>query len=211
MFAGMMMRLDRDVGRIMQKLKDLGIDRDTLVLFTSDNGPHAEGGKNNAFFNSSGGLRGIKRDMYEGGIREPFAARWPGRIQPGATSDHLAAFWDFTPTVLDILGAPIPENLDGISYAPVLLGQPEKQKQHDYLYWELLVGKQGRQAIRQGNLKAIRNGVKNAIELYDLSADPAEQNNIAAQNPGKVKHFEKLMTDARTDTPVFPLELQSRQ
>lgn len=211
MFAAMMMRLDRDVGRIMDKLKQLGIDENTLVIFTSDNGPHAECDKGCAFFDSAAGLRGIKRDMYEGGIREPFAARWPGRIKAGSTSDHLAAFWDFTPTVLDILGAPAPENLDGISYAPTLLGSPEKQKQHDYLYWELLVQKQGRQAIRQGNLKAVRNGVKNAIELYDLSTDPAEQNNIAAKHPDKVRHFEKLMREARTDSTIFPLELKPGQ
>jgi arylsulfatase A-like enzyme len=207
MFAAMMMRLDRDVGRIMAKLKERGIDGDTLVVFTSDNGPHAEGGKDNPFFNSSGGLRGIKRDMYEGGIHEPFAIRWPGRIKAGSTSDHLAAFWDFAPTVLEIIGEPAPSGIDGISYAPTILGRPDDQKKHDYLYWELLVKDKGCQAVRQGDWKAIRNGLNNKIELYDLSNDAAEKNDLAAGNPGKVAHFEKLLASARTHSSVFPLEL----
>ncbi|OAM88173.1 arylsulfatase [Termitidicoccus mucosus] len=200
-FAAMMMRLDRDVGLIMDRLKERGLDESTLVVFTSDNGPHAEGGKDNTFFHSSGGLRGIKRDMYEGGIREPFAIRWPGHIRAGSTSDHPAAFWDFMPTVFEILGEPVPADIDGISYAPTLLGRAESQKKHDYLYWEL----EGRQAILQNNWKAVRNGMKAGIELYDLSRDPSERSNLSSQNPGKVEYFERLMASARVNSTAFPL------
>ncbi len=211
MFAAMMMRLDRDIGRIIAKLKERGIDENTLVVFTSDNGPHAEDGKDNSFFNSSGGLRGIKRDMYEGGIREPFAVRWPGHIKAGSTSDHQAAFWDFMPTVFEIIGEAAPEGIDGISYAPTILGRLDGQKKHDYLYWELLVKDKGCQAIRQGDWKAVRRGLNAKVELYDLSSDIAEKNDLSGNNPDKVAHFEKLLASARTHSSVFPLELPKGQ
>src|SRR5205085_8869768 len=133
--AAMITRLDEDVGKLMQKLKELKIDDNTLVFFTSDNGPHSEGGVKAEFFQSSGPLRGIKRDMYEGGIRVPMIARWPGKIKAGTVSDQVWAFWDFLPTAADLAGAKAPDGLDGISVAPTLLGRGE-QKQHEALYWE---------------------------------------------------------------------------
>ncbi len=201
-FSAMMMRLDRDVGLIMERLRERGLDDSTLVVFTSDNGPHAEDGKDNAFFLSSGGLRGIKRDLYEGGIREPFAVRWPGRIQAGSTSDHPVAFWDFMPTMFEIIGEPIPADIDGISYAPILLGHAENQKQHDYFYWEF----EGRQAVLQNTWKAVRNGMKADLELYDLSDDPEEKRDLASKNPEKVDYLERLMSSVRVNNAAFPLE-----
>ena len=133
-FAAMVTRMDRDIGRIMTKLKELGIDKDTIVVFSSDNGPHREGGHDPEFFGSRGGLRGIKRDLYEGGIRVPAIARWPGQIQAGAVSGHPWAFWDFLPTAAELAGTTTPGNIDGTSIVPTLLGK--EQSEPGYLYWE---------------------------------------------------------------------------
>ena len=206
-FTAMMRRLDRDVGRLLAKLKALGLDENTLVLFTGDNGAHQEDDKDNAFFRASGSFRGIKRDLYEGGIREPFAARWPGRIAPGTKSAHPSAFWDFPATALELAGVSRPADLpaEGVSYAPTLLGRPAEQQSHSYLYWEISIKGEARQALRQENWKVVRNGLEQPLELYDLSADPGEKNNLASQHPERVNQLAQLVTAAHTDNPDFPL------
>ena len=206
--AAMVSRMDRDVGRLLDLLKELGIDENTLVIFTSDNGPHQEGGNDPDWFDSNGPLRGIKRDLYEGGIRVPHIARWPGHIAPGSTSDHVAAFWDFFPTASAAAGVAPPEGLDGISYLPALTGGTD-QGNHDYLYWEF-TEQGGKQAIRQSDWKAIRLNVaenpNGPLELYNLSNDPAEEKNVAAELPDVVAHLSVLMAGARTDSALFPFK-----
>ena len=176
------------------------------MIFTSDNGPHGEGGANPAYFNSSGGLRGMKRDLYEGGIRVPMIARWPGRIEAGSRSEHISAFWDVMPTLAELAGAEAPAGIDGISFVPTLLGRAREQKKHDYLYWEFHE-QGGRQAVRKGRWKAIRLQVKRdpngPLELYDLQADPQEKNNVAPQHPDIVAKMAQIMTEAHTDSDVF--------
>ena len=179
----------------------MGLDDNTVVFFTSDNGPHREGGANPDFFDSNGPLRGIKRDLYEGGIRVPMMVRWPGRIQAGGVSDQVWAFWDFPATAAELAGARMPA-ADGISMLPALLGQP--QKSHDYLYWEFHE-QGGRQAVRRGDWKAVRNGWNSPLELYDLKADLPEQNNRAAAHPDLVKQMEDLMASSRTESPFYPI------
>lgn len=203
--AAMISRMDRDVGRIIDLLKKLGIDNNTVISFTSDNGPHASSGTN-SLFNANGPFRGIKRELYEGGIRVPFIVRWPGTIRPGTTSDHICAMWDFFPTACDLMGAETPEGLNGISYLPELLGK--SQSQHDYLYWEFK-SQNGKQAVRMGKWKGVRLNVKTtanpALQLYDLETDIAESTDIAADNPGIVAQIEQIMTDAHTYNPNFKL------
>ncbi|HEO71540.1 MAG TPA: N-acetylgalactosamine-6-sulfatase [Candidatus Hydrogenedentes bacterium] len=199
--AAMISRLDADVGRLFERLEELGIDENTLVLFTSDNGPHKEGGADPAFFGSSGPLRGYKRDLYEGGIRVPGIARWPGRVKPGATSDHPWAFWDFLPTALDLAGAPIPDGIDGISFVPALLGGD--QSAHEYLYWEF--HERGfTQAVRTGPWKAVSNHPEKPLELYDLNTDIGETNDVAAENPEVVARIETYLETARTPSKHWP-------
>jgi arylsulfatase A-like enzyme len=202
--------LDRQIGRLLYKLERLGRLGHTVVFFSSDNGPHHEGGHDHLFFNSSGGFRGYKRDLYEGGIRIPMIAVWEGRINPGTRSGHPAAFQDFMPTLAGIAGIDPPENTDGISFLPELLG--EEQQQHDYLYWELQLDGWGRplpdggfrQAVRMGDWKAVRYGIKQPTELYNLADDPFETRNLAAQNPDLTGKMEKLFREARTETEGFP-------
>ena len=198
--AAMITRLDGDVGKLMALLKKLDLDENTIVMFSSDNGPHKEGGADPAFFKASGPLQGYKRALYEGGIRVPMIARWPGRIKAGSTSDHASAFWDFLPTCCELAGAEIPEGIDGISMVPTLMGR-RRQKKHDALYWEF--HEQGKkQAVRMDNWKGVRlNVAKNPdgpIELYNLKNDIGEKNNIANRNPEIVAKIEKLMKSART-------------
>lgn len=205
-FAAMVLRLDRDVGRLVAKLDALGLGKNTLVIFTSDNGPHQEGGKDNDFFNADGPLRGLKRDLYEGGIRVPFIARWPGTIAPGTTTAHASALWDFPATALEVAGVgrgTLPA--DGISYLPTLRGRGDEQASHDHLYWEFVVNGVARQAIRQGDWKAVRYGVDAKIELYDLATDLSETRDLSAQHPDRVRHFEDLFVTAREPDPLFPL------
>jgi arylsulfatase len=185
-YAAMITRMDRDIGRLMGLLKELGIDDHTLVVFASDNGavfPFA--GVDPEFFKSNGILRGYKQDLYEGGIRTPFIARWPGRIKAGATSAVIGAFWDMMPTLCEIAGAPVPPGIDGLSIAPTLLGQAG-QKLHEYLYWEYH-GQGSAQAVRFGDWKAVRNNVKKTPdatpELYNLARDPSETTNLAGRRP----------------------------
>jgi len=200
-YAAMITRMDRDIGRLMALLKELGLDEKTLVFFASDNGavfPLA--GTDPEFFHSTVGLRGYKQDLYEGGIRTPFLARWPGRIQAGSTSDYIGAFWDIFPTFCELAGAPTPTETDGLSFAPTLFGQAG-QKQHDYLYWES-PSSGGRQAVRFGDWKAVRlNTRKNPSstpELYNLASDPAEAKNLAEEKPNLATKAADLMKSART-------------
>jgi arylsulfatase A-like enzyme len=187
-YAAMISRMDRDVGRLMTTLAQLGLDRRTLVFFASDNGavfPYE--GTDPDFFRSNGNLRGYKQDLYEGGIRTPLIARWPGRIKAGTINNFVGAFWDLMPTLCELAGvsAPAAADIDGLSILPTLLGQPG-QKSHEYLYWEYHSAG-GAQAVRFGDWKAVRNNAKNAVgappELYNLASDPGEKTNLADHRP----------------------------
>lgn len=205
-YAAMVTRLDRYVGEVMAKLKELGLEKNTLVIFASDNGPSREGGSDPDFFNSNGPFRGYKRDLYEGGIRSPLIAWWPGKIKAGTTSDHIAAMWDLFPTFTELIAKKAPENTDGISLLPALLGE-SGQTAHKYLYWEFHE-QGGKQAIRKQNWKAVRLNVKEdpdgPIELYNLENDPMEMDNVAQQRPEIVKEMKKLMKTSRTPSEIFP-------
>ena len=202
--AAMITRMDRDIGNILTILKGHKIETNTVIFFTSDNGPHKEGGVDPAFFNSSGPLRGIKRDLYEGGIRVPMIVRWTGTIKPGQTSDYPWAFWDFLPTAAEIAGAKakVPSAVDGQSVLPTLLGKP--QKPHEFLYWEFHE-KGSKQAVRMGDWKAVRLAPGKPLELYDLKTDLGETNNLAAANPDVIAKIEAYLKTARTDSPKWPL------
>jgi arylsulfatase A len=205
-FAAMIELMDEQVGSIMEKVAALGLDENTLIVFSSDNGPHLEGGADPDYFDSNGILRGYKRDLYEGGIRVPLIARWSGKIKPGGVSDHISAFWDFMPTIGELLDIPVSAGIDGISFLSSLLGQPENQKQHDYLYWEFHeLG--GRMALRQRDWKLVQYNVgKNppgAFELYNLRKDPSEKENLALKFPDKLEALKKIMLAARVPSEVF--------
>jgi arylsulfatase A-like enzyme len=203
-FAAMVHLLDKQVGEIRDKIEELGISENTIIIFTSDNGPHQEGGADPKYFNSNADLRGHKRDLYEGGIRVPMIAYWPGRIKANSTSNHISAFWDFLPTACEIGQIEAPTNIDGISFLPELFG--EKQTSHDYLYWEFLE-RGGKQALRIGDWKGVRLNMSinaNApIELYNLASDLGEQNNIAAENPEIVKKIDSIMREEHTYSAEF--------
>ena len=202
-FAAMITRMDRDVGRIVDLLKARGLDQRTLVLFTSDNGPHQEGGGDPEFFKSSGGLRGIKRDMYEGGIRVPMIASWPGTIAAGTVSTYAAAHWDLFPTFAELAGLQAPTGLDGVSIVPVLRGQT--QRPHEFLYWEF--HERGfQQAARMGNWKAVRLAKDKPLELFNLADDPTEFTDVAAKHPDVVAKFDAYLKTARTDSPNWPIK-----
>jgi arylsulfatase A len=204
-FAGMVSRLDRDVGRVVDLLKQLGIDRNTLIVFTSDNGACDEGGHKEADFDSSGPLRGTKRDMYEGGIRSPMIAWWPGTITAGRTSDHVSAGWDFMPTFAELAKATPAKDIDGISLVPTLLGKDD-QRQHSHLYWEFYE-QGGKRAVRFGDWKVIQLGLDKSldapVEIYDLSKDLGETTNIAAQHPEIVAKAKELFSASRTPSPEW--------
>lgn len=202
-FAAMITRMDRDIGRMVEILKQRKLDENTLVLFTSDNGPHKEGGHDPDFFGSRGPLRGIKRDLYEGGIRVPAIARWPTRIKPGRVSDHPWAFWDIFPTFTELAGIDAPAGLDGISFVPELLGKP--QKRHEFMYWEFHE-RRFAQAVRMGDWKAVRYGLDGALELYNLKEDLGETHNIAANHPDIVARVEAYLKTARTESELFPVK-----
>ena len=206
--AAMITRMDRDVGTLMKRLQELKLDDDTIVFFSSDNGPHKEGGYDPKFFNSSGDLRGIKRDLYEGGIRVPLIARWPGKIEPGGVSDHVCAFWDFLPTAADLAGAKTPKGIDGMSLAPTLLGAKaagHDQVKHDFLYWEFHEGGT-KQAVRMVDWKAVRLKPKGPLELYDLKNDPGEMMNIADKQPAVVEKIEAYLKTDRTESKDWPIK-----
>ena len=211
-FAAMVARLDKYVGEVVTAVKEKGIADNTLIIFTSDNGPHKENGGDPEFFNSNGDYKGIKRDLYEGGIRVPFIAYWPGKIKP-AVDGQLAALWDMYPTFLQLAGVQVKNNIDGISLVPTLLNNA-KQNQHEYFYWEFHEN-DGRQAVRWGKWKGVRLAVnKNAdsqTELYDLEKDPQELNNIAVQNSAIVKQIENFIKKAHhsnKDWPLLPAEIK---
>ncbi|MEM9161081.1 MAG: arylsulfatase [Verrucomicrobiota bacterium] len=198
-FAAMVNVLDDHVGGVLEELDRLGLRENTLVIFASDNGPHTVGGHNPDYFDSNGIYRGYKRDLYEGGIRVPMIASWPGTVESGAVTDHVSAFWDILPTAAELVGEPLEAEVDGVSMAPTLTGKGT-QKGRDYLYWEF-PSRGGRIALRQGNWKAVRYNVsKNPdapVQLFDLSKDPSEENNVAGKHPEVVERLAKLMAEAR--------------
>ena len=201
-FAALVTRMDRDIGTLMAALGDGGIDRNTLVVFSSDNGPHREGGHDPDYFSSRGPLRGIKRDLYEGGIRMPFLTRWTGRIRGGQVSGQVLAFWDILPSLCELAGVPRPASLDGISVLPALLG--ERRVEHPPLYWEF--HERGfSQAVRFGDWKAVRNNPQKPIELYALETDIGEKNDVAAGNAPVAQKAAELMKSLRVDSPDFPI------
>ena len=207
-YAAMVSRLDKYVGQVMGRLREFGLDKNTLVIFTSDNGPHREGGNDPSYFNSNGVFRGIKRDLYEGGIRVPMIAWWPGKIEAGSVSDQPGAFWDFLPTFASLAEANLPEGQsDGVSLLPTLLGNDSQQQQHPYFYWEFHEGG-GKQAVSMDNWKGVRLNVNKKadgpIELYDLEKDPGETNNIAQEHPEIISRIAEIMDEAHTPSPDFP-------
>lgn len=222
-FAGMINRLDTYVGEILAKLKEKGLDENTIVIFSSDNGPHEEGGADPTFFGRDGKLRGLKRSCLEGGIRIPFIVRWPGHVKAGTVNSHQLAFWDVMPTFCDILGIKnytrkyacrsprtyegIPqakkEYWDGISFLPTLLGKDKQQKQHDYLYWEL--NESGQIGVRQGDWKLVVDHGK--CHLYNLATDIHEDHDLADSQPEQLRHMVQLVHQAHVDDPLFPITL----
>ena len=200
-YAAMVTRLDEQIGRLLAELKTLGLEENTLVIFSSDNGPHQEGGNDPKFFNSSGRLRGMKRDLYEGGIRVPTIVRWPARIAAGRTSEQIGYFGDFMPTFAAIVGVAAPAQLDGVSLLPTLTGNPAAQKQPEFLYWEFYEGASA-QAVRLGRWKAVRRPMLTGpVELYDLHEDLGEQHNVAGQHPEIVAQAVEMMQRAHVPSP----------
>ena len=200
-FARMIDYIDRDVGNILALLKELGIDDNTMVMFSSDNGPHQEGGHKMPFFDSNGPLRGMKRDLYEGGIRVPFIARWPGNVPAEKVSHHISAFQDIFPTLLELAGIENKHRTDGISMAPTLLGR-KGQREHDYLYWEFRE-RGGRIAVLKGDWKGIRlNSQKNPdgpLEIYHLEKDIGEETDLALGQKKLAEEFEAAMKREHTE------------
>ena len=204
-FGAMMENLDNEVGTILDLLKTLQIEENTIVMFSSDNGAHQEGGHNPQFWNSTGGLRGHKRDMHEGGIRAPLLVRWPGTVEPGTTSEHISSFQDMLPTFAELTGQPVPSPCDGISMLPTLKSEADRQQQHEFLYWEFCKGKAQKVfsiAIRKQNWKAFQQHGK-TMELFDLSKDPFEKNNVAKKHPQIIKQMKAIEKDSH-----FPLPSQ---
>ena len=198
--AAMISHLDTQVGQLLAQLKRLGLEKNTLVIFTSDNGPHDEGKNNPKLFNPGGPLRGMKRALYEGGIRVPFIARWPGQIKANTTNDHIAYFGDVMATVSELTKQAVPAGLDSLSFLPAMRGA-KQQAQHQYLYFEFYE-QGGRQSVRFGNWKAIRQPMLTGkVELYDLSKDLGETNDLAAQHPALVEQAMKYLNEAHVDDP----------
>lgn len=204
-FVAMITHLDDRVGDIMSDLKEHGIANNTLVIFTSDNGPHQEGGADPDFFDSNGIYRGYKRELYEGGIRVPMIASWPGKIKANSRSEHVSAFWDVMPTLAELVGFQEVPDIDGVSFAPTLLGDGV-QKNHEYLYWEFHE-RGGRRAIRKGNWKLVEyqvgNPEKSTIELFNLDDDPSESKNLALDKPDLFEELKDILINARTSSNVF--------
>jgi len=203
-YAAMISYLDTQVGAILQRLKQLGLDDNTLVLFSSDNGPESKqsAGYDTTFFKSADGYRGFKRDHTDGGIREPFIARWPGKIKAGSVSGHVGYFGDFMATAAELAGAKTPADLNSISLAPTLLGRANQQQKHECLYWEYHSAGSSQAVLLDGRWKALRNA---SLELYDLQADPAESNNVAGTHPDIVARAEARLKSEREENPNWPL------
>jgi arylsulfatase A-like enzyme len=199
-YAAMVTRMDRDVGRIMKLLKELDIDERTLVFFCSDNGAQRRW---EGMFDSAGPLRGQKTNLYEGGIRTPMIVRWPDKVPTGKTSNAPWYFADVMPTFAEIAGTTTPSNIDGISILPTLLGKRQRTDDR-FLYWEFPAGK-FQQAVRWRNYKAIRSAPGKPLELYDLSQDIGEENNIAKDKPEVIAKIEAYLKTARTDSPNWPI------
>lgn len=199
--AAMVTRMDAGIGRLLARLKQLGLDERTVVMFSSDNGHHKEGGNDPEVFDANGPLRGMKRDLYEGGIRVPMIVRWPGRARAGVVSEHIGAFWDFLPTAAEIAGIKPPADTDGISFLPALQGR--EQKAHEYLYWEFYE-QGGKQAVRMGDWKGVRLNVgrdaNGPIELYNLRDDIGETANVADKHPDVCARIATAMKSARADS-----------
>ena len=213
-FAGMITRLDSYVGEVLRKLKEKGLDDNTIVIFSSDNGPHEEGGADPEFFGRDGKLRGLKRKCHEGGIRIPFIVRWPGRVSAGMVNDHQLAFYDVMPTFCELMGdKAFPKKyinkkikndcFDGISFASTLLGDDGKQQKHDFLYWEFHETDQI--GVRMGDWKLLVK--KGTPYLYDLSNDVHEDHNIAAAHPDIVKQMKEIIKREHRDSGIFPVTL----
>ena len=204
-FAAMIEHLDEQVGELLDVLSQENIEDNTLVLFCSDNGAHREGGHSPEFWNSTGPLRGIKRDLYEGGIRSPLLARWVGTVAPGSQSNHISAFWDILPTMADLAGQSIPAQSTGVSFLPTLVGHKSLQKEHEYLYWEHPQAVKRDEAIRVGPWKGVvrnwKKGSTGAFELYNLEDDLSEQHDVASQHPEIVQNMQRLMVEAHHDIP----------
>jgi arylsulfatase A-like enzyme len=208
--AAMITRMDRDVGRLLDLVKELGLDDNTLVIFTSDNGPHKEGGCDPEFNNSNGPLRGIKGNVTEGGIREPFIARWPGHVPEGAATDAPISFADMLPTLASLGGGHAPARLDGADFSPTLAGKAQPELSERYMYWEFYKNGVVAQSARFGRWKAVRNPKSKKIELYDLTTDIGESHDLAASRPDVVKKFADFFATARTETPTWPLSTSAR-
>lgn len=209
-FAGMVSRLDAHVGEVVKLLEELGIRDNTLIIFTSDNGGQGGNWKEMTdFFEGNAPLKGHKGTMYEGGLRVPFIASWPGKIAPGTTSELQIAFWDMLPTFADVAHAKVPVgvDIDGISILPTLLGK-RTQKKHDYLYWEYTKGQIRSRALRMGDWKAVQNRMNRPIELYNLKQDVGETKDLASQNPEQVKQMTEAMQQAHTEPRDFPQTLK---
>jgi len=202
--AAMITRMDDGVGKLMKLLEELGVADNTLVFFTSDNGPHAEGGNNPDFQNSNGPLRGIKRSLHDGGIRVPLIAHWPGKIKAGSESDFIGCFQDILPTVAELAGPVaqklVPEDIDGVSIVPTLLGEPREQRRHEYLYWAFYE-QGGGQAVRSGQWKAVQQPVGRPVRLYRISTDIGEQDDVAADHPDVVAQMKRHMEEAYEPSP----------
>jgi len=203
-YAAMVTRFDGHVGAVLERLRRHGLEENTVVFFTSDNGPCGARPHKPAFFRSGGPLRGLKRDVYEGGIRIPMIVRWPGKVAAGSVNRHVWAFWDFLPTAAELAGVPAPRHTDGISIVPTLTGKP--QPQHEYLYWDYgHVREVFKQAARVGPWKGVRNGVGSPIEIYNLEEDIGETRNLAAERPDIVKRMEAIFADALVPSPDYPV------
>lgn len=223
-YAAMITRMDRSVGRILELIKQLGLDDNTLVIFTSDNGgafgevtkefdflPGRMGGTDYVFFGSTGNSRAFKGSIYEGGIRTPFIARWPGKIKAGTVSQLPAVFYDVMPTLAEIAGAPTPKETDGVSFLPTLLGKGKQkgQRKHEFLFWDF-GGYGGQQAVRMGDWKGLRRNLHRGntrIELYNLATDPGEQRDVAAKHPNIVRRVAAIMQREHTPSTVFPIKI----
>lgn len=204
-YAAMVDRIDRDVGKLLDKVKELGLDSNTIVFFTSDNGPNGSKSHDPEFFESNGIYRGYKRDMYEGGIRIPMIVRWPGKVAPNTVSDAVWAFWDFLPTAANIAGIPFKNNTDGISVLPSILGK--KQKLHEYLYWDYAhVRGNFMQAARWEDWKGILFNDTGTYELYDLKNDPGEEKNMVKVRPDLVQQFNGILKEAYVPSSNYPTE-----
>ncbi|MBN2165200.1 MAG: arylsulfatase [Marinilabiliaceae bacterium] len=209
-FAGMVDLLDQQVGEIIELVKELGIEKNTLIIFSSDNGPHKEGGADPDYFNSNGSYSGYKRDLFEGGIRVPYFACWAGKIEPGSKNNHVSAFWDLLPTLTELVSTDKPENIDGLSYLPSLLNKGE-QKKHDFLYWEFYENN-GRVAVLKDNWKYIKYNTSldtPDVMLFDISKDIGELTNVAEQYPDIVKELDSLATLSHIPSPDFFIKKES--